>query len=198
MATQSMKDILSFLTKVQDDINYLSSQFHYENALKCIDSGINKFYASYTPTFYNRTGGLKSFAHAEIYGDNQFIFQHGPEFGSGGYRVSNDYIYMKVFLLGYHGGADADSRKGRHPATGTPYWRTPYPYYSRWGNPAPQSTSPYELIMQEWNNYCENIWPTLQKQITQILLQRYGDELINIIQKLSSPSFKIEVQITSD
>lgn len=104
--------------------------------------GITEWYEAYNPIYYGRTMSLLH------------VFEVQPETGLvninldsgrlGGHRVNGDYIYEHIFKDGFHGGAIGGPN---HPSPGTPYWRTGIGF-SHWGNPAVQTESAYDLMIQ--------------------------------------------------
>ncbi len=174
MATNSI-DLAALMDSIASEINVLSAIEHERHAKECIEAGVNEFYGSYAPNLYGRTGGLKTFAKPEIVGSEDFVFQFGPEYGSGSYDAGLEYIFIKVFMLGWHGGADSGPN---HPSSGVPYWRTPYPYYRHWGKQATKApSSPYQNIIKYWNNYCLNEWPNIKQQLIDTVIRKYWDQL---------------------
>ena len=119
---------------------------------------VEDWYMSFNPDYYERTESLLN------------VYDIQPQIGTinvhlrsdelGGHRASNDYIYEYMFILGYHGGAISGPE---HPAPGTPYWRTGLEF-SKWGDPAPKTTSAYTLmrkyISEKKDSIKELTWST--------------------------------------
>lgn len=66
---------------------------------KIIKSAIEKYY-SVPKRYYKRTKSL-----FKVYKMDDYGFEFSPEFMPDVHRVSNEYIYDKMFIEGYHGGA---------------------------------------------------------------------------------------------
>lgn len=117
---------------VRDMLRYLDKEMR-----EIYRSVIVDFYADYYPAHYEREYSLYSILYTRMDYGNTPGMRYGFEpiymtpFRSG-YR-GEDGLYDQVFRHGWHGGADSGYG---HPAHGTPYWRTPYPSFNRWGDPA--------------------------------------------------------------
>ena len=117
---------------VRDMLRYLDREMR-----QIYQSVIADFYADYTPAHYERSYSLYELFYTRMdfgetpgmrYGFDPVNMSHFRS-GYGG----EDGLYDQVFRHGWHGGAD----KGPgHPEHGTPYWRTPYPKFNQWGDPA--------------------------------------------------------------
>lgn len=116
---------------------------------------IQDFYGSYTPRFYSRNESLYDVLQTQINSDSLRIwFDPGQmtPFRSG--YVGEDGLYDQVFRKGWHGGAGSGDE---HPSPGKPYWRTPIPYYSRWGMEASVSDNPpLEDMKRRVEDYTNN------------------------------------------
>lgn len=128
---------------------------------------IDAFYADYTPDEewgYERQYDL--YRLLEIERDNDHIaIWFEPQNMQGfrnGYK-GEDGLYDQVFRKGWHGGAggiheEKAEQYGVHPGYlpggNVPVWRTPYPYYTRWGRTAEvMSPSPLEMIQDDIEQY---------------------------------------------
>lgn len=134
---------------------------------------VKDFYADYTPILYDRNYGLFDLLETEATPEQLSI--HTNPLNMTGYR--NGYhgdsgLYDLVFRHGWHGGADhgdytrsysPDSAEGftvistPHPNPGTPYWREPVPFYTRWGVQAVSSEPPIEAFRAKLNEYNNGI-----------------------------------------
>ena len=191
MSILNTTDIKNIVETICSEINVLAAQEHLTHAKQCVEIGVNEFYGTYDPKLYGRTGGLKTFAKPEIVGNEDFVFQFGPEYGQGSYSVGLEYIFIKIFMLGWHGGADSGLG---HPASGIPYYRTPYPYYNRWGRQAIKSpTSPYQNIINHWNAYCQNEWPSIKQQIIDNVIKKYWDKIEKYLTLEQLNNVRIEI-----
>lgn len=133
---------------------------------KLFKKSVAEWYSSYSPSVYRRTRGL--------YDVLKPVDERSDEYGMAiteatGYtdlfdpeRLHEDRngnsLFEKVFMQGWHGGAeDIDGSKadkwGRHPSPGTPYYRRGgmvplgngrviWHKYGRWGRQAIQTESP--------------------------------------------------------
>lgn len=116
------------------------------------NSVIQDFYASYSPDYYNRNESLYDILQTSVDADSLSIwFDPGrmSSFRSG--YTGEDGLYDQVFRHGWHGGAGSGDG---HPAHGRPYWRTPIPYYNRWGREASMSmVAPLEDMKRRVADY---------------------------------------------
>lgn len=123
------------------------------------NTAIENFYANYPNPKYDRREdkGLKHLlviTHDKKKGELSWDFDPSKipyRDGSGGGEGD---LYDLVFRQGYHGGSTYDSKKGKHPNPGVPYYRYPAPYYTYWGRPAEKAPiSPLEDFNQQIENY---------------------------------------------
>ena len=70
---------------------------------------------------YKRKYDIRNVFNLDVTRDGEFIFELGHEFMQKKHRVSNEYIYDKMFVEGWHGGAHDGPG---HPDPGKNYWRT--------------------------------------------------------------------------
>lgn len=143
-----------------------------ERVHEIFNSVIQDFYSSYTPEHYDRNESLYEILQTEVADDSLSISFEPSKmtpFRSG--YDGEDGLYDQVFRHGWHGGAA--SGEG-HPSSGTPYWRTPVPYYNRWGHEAAiASTSPLDDMRRRVADYEKNemqadfdrIWSVYAKNI---------------------------------
>lgn len=186
------EDLYSLCQELAQEGNKILAQDQLENAKKITENAVNSFYGSYSPRLYGRGGHLGSFAHPEVNGE-EFSFNLGPEYSTGGYNEHAEAVYYWVFKKGYHGGAPSGIRKhfvfGRlielpHPHPGVPYWGVPAPFYTMWyGSPAPQSTAPFTMLTQEWNSYIHGAYEQKKEEVLNQLVEKYGDRISTIFRK---------------
>lgn len=152
---------------------------------------VTKFYNAYSPSVYTRqghpddgSGGLYELLSINM-GGNDMIAMSLPGYdelydasqmhsGRNGY----DGLFDKVFMQGWHGGAESISDEkagiyGRHPSPGTPYYRTPPGSYARWGRRAKQSQSAYDIMREKIDS------AYLPGGKFQTMAQRTAEELFN-------------------
>ena len=101
--------------------------------------------------------------------------------------AGEDGLYDQVFRKGWHGGAASGDYTFRgysfnksgwvvthtpHPDTGTPYWRTPIPYYSQWGRKA-EISDPSPL--QDIKNKVAEYSVTSQQIFNELLKQQFSN-----------------------
>lgn len=151
--------------------------FSLEDKVQTIfNSVVQDYYASYTPTFYDRNESLYNLLQTSVKGDSLRIwFDPGAitPFRSG--YTGEDGLYDQVFRHGWHGGAG--SGEG-HPAPGRPYWRTPVPYYSHWGREADiAAISPLEDMQRRISDYEKY---GIEEDLRRIVLAHLGDIRIDM------------------
>lgn len=171
---------------------------YQQNKIRQIfNEAVDRFYSSYTPHSYVRTYGLynvldlklndKGTVNAE---DPAYMDLFNPD------KLHTDRngnsLFNKVFIEGYHGGAENVSGTksdiwGAHPSPGNPYYRAPgwvkYPgerkkkwhKYGKWGRSAVQTTSPYEIFSRELEAAEENEILEKFKEIS----QRHNDSALD-------------------
>ena len=114
------------------------------NIREIFNDVVSAFYDDYASPDYTRSRSLYDLLVTEIgeRGDYLKIWfdpTRMTTFRSG--YDGEDGLYDQVFRRGWHGGSDRISsdkiaKYGAHPKPGTPYWRTPVPFYTHWGKPA--------------------------------------------------------------
>lgn len=135
-----------------------------ERVTKIFNNAIDAFYADYSPDYYGRSYSLYNLMQIER-GDKTLSVWFEPEEMSSfrnGYN-GEEGLYDQVFRKGWHGGAagiseDKAAAYGVHPGYmpggNVPVWRTPAPYYTRWGREAEVlSPSPLERIKEDVDIY---------------------------------------------
>lgn len=133
-----------------------------KNVKKQWKSAINEFYNSYNPIYYSRSYSLYNLLSTRITSDNIYISTDSNNL-NGSYRVDDDYIYDIIYKEGWHGGATdgIDSFGKYHPKPGIPYWRTPTPIYSHWGNQSIKTVSPFDLFNKKLESIREESIKTI-------------------------------------
>lgn len=158
--------------KVQEAIKITQKeQKMYEEIRDYLDyicrSAIDDFYSDYMPKgsdpiFYTRQYSLYK-AYRIIVEDGHFEVDYNWEYMDDEIHGElTEYIYNIAFIRGYHGGATSGDG---HPASGIPYWRTPFPTFDNWGRPAAISRSPYMVIEEEAQKYIDIQGKRWQKEI---------------------------------
>lgn len=135
---------------------------------------VDEFYDGYDPMFYHRRRSLESLMEISSMGSGQnsvlklsfnpsaMTLTHvGPN-----KSYSDDTLYNTVFKEGFHGGASIGG-------TGRGYrYRTPYPFYSRWGSYAKmEDKSPFDRIKEELQLYEKTTGPDKMAQIVRSQLK---------------------------
>lgn len=115
---------------------------------------IERFYDSYSPKYYSRNRSL--FDIAELERINGGFRANLDSSAVTPFRDGGDGVYELVFKKGWHGGAmgKADIRKY---APSSMSWRTPYGYYTYWGDKATRADiSPWEDFAKKAREYWED------------------------------------------
>lgn len=163
------------------DLSYeLCSRELQKNFIKLRNEAINAFYGSYSPKYYKRSYSLRYMIYGEI-NNNIFNVAVGNEVPSyhGHHHVGDEeYIYINSFQHGYHGGAIDGPN---HPSPGTPYWRKPYPQYTRWGHAAPSGPSPYDIFKSGWNNFIRSNGQSIYDKAFDQAVQYYGPTIMSYL-----------------
>lgn len=124
-----------------------------QNVRRIFNEAVDAFYSDYTPNVYDRSNSLYNLLQmkrGEDYIDMWFDTSKMTSFRNG--YNGEDGLFDQVFVKGWHGGADHGDYSTfvrfnddmsyeqtvftPHPNPGTPFWREPVPYYTRWGEPA--------------------------------------------------------------
>lgn len=146
-------------------------------AKRFIRSSVRAYYSAYHPKYYDRSYSLYTMAKPERTA-NGFTIVSGPEYSQGGHRSGEDFIYGKMFQEGYHGGEDYGAG---HPSPGTMLWRTPYPEFTSWGEPAKRTDPPYDLLVEQWNSFAETEAEQLKTKIIKETIGSYKHEFMRVI-----------------
>ena len=163
------------------------SEYQEDEITTIFNDAVTAFYNDYSPGLYTRegnvssqSGGLYSILEFKRDTDGSLLYDttHDIEDILNSDNMHSDRsggsLYNKVFVQGWHGGAESGPD---HPNSGTPYYREPHPYYTRWGNPAAKSTSPYSAIS-------ENLAKSNGRFDTKYndILKKHNKELVDAIQ----------------
>ena len=156
------------LPKLTAEVNKEFSDWQRYEVQQMFKESVDEFYHAYVPSVYPRqgnegSGGLYELLSSNVTGNDGLLVFNAPNYdelydpskmhpGRGGY----DGLYQKVFVEGWHGGAEGIASEkvakyGAHPSPGTPYYRKPVPYYKRWGRPAVQTKSAYDIMKEKMN-----------------------------------------------
>ena len=156
---QFKAELSSVLERKVNDVKpkiYKEFGVYQQGLIKQIfNEAVDNFYSSYNPEIYERQFDLYNVLSLRLNNYGEVINDTYEEFfdptdmhpdrrghyhwdGAGGFES----LFDLTFMSGYHGGA-ADSEDGTHPLTGIPYYRTPHPYYSHWGESAVHSIAPF-------------------------------------------------------
>lgn len=120
----------------------------------CISKAVDEWRGTYTPKYYDPTGGLKDMYELKIT-NKSFHIGFGSEFGGGGYRSPED-VYKIVFKEGYHGG----------------YWRVPL---NIWKYRSPRETVKGNSILQSAISNLTKMWDSeVPKKIEELQEQIYN------------------------
>lgn len=129
--------------KIAEELEQLLLNQIYKDAKQAYRNIINSWYASYSPSVYNRKGTLKKAARITKSSDAVTIVMNSDLLG--GHRLGNEALYELTMRKGYHGGA-LPKKSG---VSGSYLYRKPVPTYRLWGSPAQQSFAPISE-MKKW------------------------------------------------
>lgn len=142
--------------------------YQQQKITQIFNSAVQEFYDAYTPKEYNRTYGLydvldlKTDSRGMVITSANGYLDLFDSSSLHGDRSGGD-LFQKVFMEGWHGGAESIASGkaavwGNHPSPGTPYYRrsgfVTYPNstakrwhkYGKWGRVAVRTKSPYKII----------------------------------------------------
>ena len=174
MRIREINSAIRNVKKALRDIEKINNKYPniYRDEIKLVaDSVIDMWYDSYDPIFYDRYGQLfKAYSIVLKKGTCNVYF--GSNQMKSVYNQSKNWIYKNSFIGGYHGGS-------RH--NGVPYWRTPYPFFTDWGEPAVFTFSPYERMVTEINNTIKEIDTQKNEEVSLIIekVDKYLSKIIN-------------------
>lgn len=168
LAERTLEALNEETDRAMDDAMKEFGIYQQQKITEIFKNAVAEFYSAYTPKSYDRTKGLYNVLdlHTDEHGmvitgvnGYQDLFDASQMHGD---RNGGD-LFNKVFMEGWHGGAEsiAESKAdtwGTHPAQGTPHYRRPgfvrYPNstkvkwhkYGKWGKAAVQTKAPYTII----------------------------------------------------
>ena len=130
---------------------------------------VQEFYWDYDPQIYGRHYSLFDAVEFDYDPNSMKISYTAMPENTTPFRSGNGNVFNLAFERGYHGGADHGDYSSYpvsdpddsgftishrpHPNPGTPYWRTPHPWYTHWGQPAARSTPPADVFMEKKEEY---------------------------------------------
>lgn len=163
--TALLYETIDYVLKLIDEVPKVVAKINdtYDRRIKfnldlIAQNAIDSFYEDYYPLVYSRQEDLYKTYKIIITQDDRKI-DFGPQYMNGGHRAGTEYIYNRMFVHGYHGGA---------PHAGGYYWRWPSPGRAyKMGMPpfytwypfsveevgAVMSPSPYELAKKQTDEY---------------------------------------------
>lgn len=137
-----------------------------------------KHYYQFPRKYYKRTKSLFN-----VYKMEEDSFSFSASFMPDVHRASNDYIYQKMFVEGYHGGSNGigDPKPDLYgsPKPWSMAFRTPVnnqydiPAFSAWSNMPPKKSeiSPYDEIKKNLQIYGDKGKQIFFKEILRLLAQ---------------------------
>lgn len=207
-----------FIKRVTDEWNKESAktikkmkkhigEYKTQEIERIFNDSVTEFYDAYPPLYYQRkgntsskTGGLYDVLKIRTDEDgmviaNDYIDLFDPN-SMHKDRKGND-LFTKVFMEGWHGGAENIHRHadiwGQHPSPGTPYYRTGgfvkwfsgsnryvWRRYGKWGRKAKQTKSPYILITAELDRAQEH---EMKQEVEKIVQEDFSELAKNMTQK---------------
>lgn len=135
---------------------------NYKTSVKeMIEEAAEAFYSDYSPTSYKRHTRKPTLANMyRIHIGSEIYVELGGEFSTNKHRVSNDYIYEKMFKGGWHGG----STDNKSPETlWYSRWNDVNNSWDSWNRPAERmrGDTPYDIFMQQYDNYLNTEFPAM-------------------------------------
>lgn len=122
---------------------------------QCVADAVDTWRETYTPKYYDPTGGLKDMYEMKIT-EKAFNISYGSEYGSGSYRSPSS-VYKIVFKEGYHGG----------------YWRVPL---NVWKYRSPRKTVQGPSIFDLAEKNIDSIWESeVEPEIDNIVRKKILD-----------------------
>ena len=151
---------------IENTINELVDQFEHDVA-DMMKEAADAFYNDYTPNSYRRhkrKPTLANMYNVKLSGTYLSV-ELGGEFSTNKHRVSNEYIYEKMFKGGWHGG----STDNKSPETlWYSRWNDVDNSWDSWNRPAEhmKGDTPYEIFMKNYDDYITNDFYVIAKDIT--------------------------------
>lgn len=172
------------------------------------NEAVNKFYSSYTPSQYERTWGLYDVLNISQNGYGEVIYDDVIDLLDPS-RLHTDRkggdLFEKVFMHGWHGGAEAiysnEELWGSHPSTsGVPYYRKPgfitlpngakvWHRWGQWGKRAVQTIAPAEIL---YNSLVSSEYGEMRKKAEEIF-RKHNDDMVDYINQEIMPTVAAEV-----
>lgn len=194
---QAMNDETS---KAMDDAMVEFGIFQQNYISNVFSSAVSSFYDSYTPGIYKRTNGLFDVLDLKV-DDNGMVISYSNDYmdmfneekmHKG--RSGND-LFQKVFVSGYHGGAENPYDGGTlcyrapglyRPENGDkPYWYR----YGKWGRPAVRTKSAYEMFVEDMRSAEGGEMLDAFKSISQKHNDMAIDRVVKMIPRLEAEIF---------
>lgn len=104
--------------KLEKEINQKISQKAKKDLDKIFNTCVEEYYNSYDPEFYKDRKGSLYDMYDVVSGEEDIEWETGP-FSDKTHRVGNQYIFDKMWMEGWHGGATYSEKLD--------YFRRPYP-----------------------------------------------------------------------
>lgn len=155
MAEEALKKLKAANEKIRKEYGVVQR----EKIKEIYNQTADMFYKDYSPDIYKRQKGLMQIKELSLQYDKygrvsndtfesffDDVQMHADRRGNVYWRRNGYFesLFDLTYMHGWHGGAPS-SEDGDHPSSGTPYYRTPHPYYYEWGDRAEQmSPSPFE------------------------------------------------------
>lgn len=142
-------DVMNRETKKEGDLALKEfGQYQVRKISDIFFDAVQEFYDAYEPSVYGRTYGLRDLL--DIRTDSNGIAEY--ETAEDLINPSNMHtdrsgnsLYEKVFMQGWHGGAESGPD---HPSPGTPYYRAPVGIYWHWSRPAIRTEPPFDIFQK--------------------------------------------------
>lgn len=222
---ESQKIVTQEIAKAYDGTFKDFGKIQEQEIREAFAMSVNMFYDAYAPSRYKRrndlydvmgeikfkekgtveTEGVLSVGGTSFSGEYMGLFRE-PQ---GTFRDrSGNSLFGKVFIDGWHGGAESINDNsaelwGAHPEPGVPYYRKggmitrtdrhgktykKYHPYGVWGKKAEQSTSAYELFVDEMHKREKGALYDAMKNISskyvKIMADNLGREISKIIKRI--------------
>ncbi len=171
------------------------------------NNAVDAFYSSYTPKEYERTYGLYNVLDIKK-DDSGRVILDDPDYMTLFDRTklhndrSGNSLFDKVFMEGFHGGAESIAAGkseiwGVHPAVGTPYYRRggwvkysnvtkkKWHKYGKWGVKAVKTESPYNMVISDLDKSVQSDMINAFKEIS----QKHNDEAVARVQQILAKKY---------
>lgn len=159
------KKLLNFIKRNADKmafgINSELAKRQLKVAREISNNAVDAFYNDYSPNSYVRKYNLYNAADYGISNGDDFIFEIGYELmRDAKYHQPTKYVYDITFEQGYHGGINwfaPPFHKGQKPVMEAPK----------------MDPSPYDLIVNQWNDYLDNEYEKEKKEIVNNVCKKF-------------------------